>query len=112
MADGEGSTSKNDEIVKAAQNEIAQAMNKAMNNISNNSKDEATSNSLKDSSIVTEQDIEYVEPMKDPYNKAITYLENHNILQLFQVCIYVRTNKCIYLSLNLWFCFGAKIAGI
>ncbi|GFS05099.1 EF-hand calcium-binding domain-containing protein 10 [Elysia marginata] len=24
------------------------------------------------------------EPVEDPYNKAITYLERHNILQLFQ----------------------------
>ncbi|XP_060573362.1 uncharacterized protein LOC132731239 [Ruditapes philippinarum] len=104
MADGEGSTSKNDEIVKAAQNEIAQAMNKAMNNISNNSKDEATSNSLKDSSIVTEQDIEYVQPMKDPYNKAITYLENHNILQLFQQLtasiVYTKPEKPLEYMMN------------
>lgn len=27
----------------------------------------------------------YVEPLPDPYNKAISYLEKHNILQLFQV---------------------------
>ncbi|XP_064603680.1 uncharacterized protein LOC135469086 [Liolophura sinensis] len=26
----------------------------------------------------------YVEPVPDPYNKAISYLEKHNILQLFQ----------------------------
>ncbi|XP_074662364.1 uncharacterized protein LOC141914923 [Tubulanus polymorphus] len=27
----------------------------------------------------------YVDPVEDPYKKAITYLEAHNILQLFQV---------------------------
>ncbi|GFN97685.1 EF-hand calcium-binding domain-containing protein 10 [Plakobranchus ocellatus] len=27
---------------------------------------------------------DYTEPVEDPYNKAISYLERHNILQLFQ----------------------------
>ncbi|CAL1540953.1 unnamed protein product [Lymnaea stagnalis] len=27
---------------------------------------------------------EYVKPFEDPYSKAISYLEKHNILQLFQ----------------------------
>ena len=31
---------------------------------------------------------EYIEPVPDPYNKAIKYLEQHSILQLFQVCIF------------------------
>ncbi|XP_046582278.1 uncharacterized protein LOC124289694 [Haliotis rubra] len=31
-----------------------------------------------------EGDVTYVEPVPDPYNKAIKYLEKHNILQLFQ----------------------------
>ncbi|XP_067681994.1 testis-specific expressed protein 55-like [Haliotis asinina] len=30
------------------------------------------------------EDVTYVEPVPDPYNKAIKYLEKHNILQLFQ----------------------------
>ncbi|KAL8604877.1 hypothetical protein ACOMHN_028505 [Nucella lapillus] len=29
-------------------------------------------------------EINYEEPLPDPYNKAITYLEQHNILQIFQ----------------------------
>ncbi|XP_045181234.2 uncharacterized protein LOC123540343 [Mercenaria mercenaria] len=95
MADGEGSrttdatSSQNqDELVKVAQNEIAQAMNKAMNNISTNSKDNEPSEPLKqnlsEEKQVFEENVDYVEPMQDPYNKAIKYLENHNILQLFQ----------------------------
>jgi hypothetical protein len=28
---------------------------------------------------------EYVEPIQDPYGKAIKYLEKHNVMQLFQV---------------------------
>ncbi|KAK3593421.1 hypothetical protein CHS0354_020179 [Potamilus streckersoni] len=31
-----------------------------------------------------EDDVFYVEPIQDPYQKAISYLEKHNILQLFQ----------------------------
>ena len=34
---------------------------------------------------------EYIEPVPDPYNKAIKYLEQHSILQLFQVCIFKET---------------------
>ncbi|XP_076442948.1 uncharacterized protein LOC143281594 [Babylonia areolata] len=33
---------------------------------------------------VLAHDINYEEPMPDPYNKAINYLEQHNILQIFQ----------------------------
>ncbi|KAK7103887.1 uncharacterized protein [Littorina saxatilis] len=29
-------------------------------------------------------DINYEDPVPDPYNKAISYLEKHNILQIFQ----------------------------
>ena len=31
------------------------------------------------------KDANYIDPVEDPYNKAISYLEKHNILQLFQV---------------------------
>lgn len=37
-----------------------------------------------------EEDVTYVEPVPDPYNKAIKYLEKHNILQLFQVTVSVK----------------------
>lgn len=32
--------------------------------------------------------ITYEEPVPDPFSKAITYLEKHNILQIFQVLIF------------------------
>ncbi|KAH9489097.1 Testis-specific expressed protein 55 [Bulinus truncatus] len=35
---------------------------------------------------------DYVKPMDDPYNKAISYLEKHNIIQLFQTL----TTEVIY----------------
>lgn len=39
-------------------------------------------------SLTAAADIIYEEPVPDPYNKAITYLEKHNILQIFQVIIF------------------------
>nr|KAI8741183.1 testis-specific expressed protein 55-like [Biomphalaria glabrata] len=35
---------------------------------------------------------DYIKPTDDPYNKAISYLEKHNILQLFQTL----TTEVIY----------------
>ena len=96
MADKEGGESvlpSQDELVQAAQSEISQVMNNVMGSMSN--KDNASgemSDFLKQhlsydtiSSGSGHAHVEYVEPMADPYNKAIKYLENHNILQLFQV---------------------------
>ena len=39
-------------------------------------------------SLTAPEDIIYEEPIPDPFNKAITYLEKHNILQIFQVIIF------------------------
>lgn len=99
MADGEGSSSaltpNQEELARVAQNEIAQAMNKAVANVSNNSKEDEQSEfpmqqlSYSTQMVPLEENVEYVEPMQDPYNKAIKYLENHNILQLFQVILIV-----------------------
>ncbi|XP_052769409.1 testis-specific expressed protein 55-like [Mya arenaria] len=55
----------------------------AMGNLSDQTKGEEPSDFLNKQKDAVE-DADYVEPMQDPYNKAITYLENHNILQLFQ----------------------------
>ncbi|KAK7485021.1 hypothetical protein BaRGS_00023799 [Batillaria attramentaria] len=35
-------------------------------------------------SVNAADDMYYMEPAPDPFNKAITYLEQHNILQIFQ----------------------------
>ncbi|KAH3854416.1 hypothetical protein DPMN_096958 [Dreissena polymorpha] len=75
-----------DAILKAAQNEISQVMNSAMGNISAQAGSEKSEFSKTPVShdVVYEEQVDYVEPMQDPYSKAIKYLENHNIMQLFQ----------------------------
>ena len=45
----------------------------------------AESSSTQVTETVVIHDPNYVDPVEDPYNKAISYLEKHNILQLFQV---------------------------
>ncbi|KAK3093382.1 hypothetical protein FSP39_014802 [Pinctada imbricata] len=60
-----------DGIVSRAKDEVAKAMEKAM------------TNQGKDADY--EEVVEYIDPIQDPYGKAIKYLEQHNILQLFQV---------------------------
>ncbi|KAL4223207.1 hypothetical protein ACF0H5_016679 [Mactra antiquata] len=84
MAESENNSGEqlqtNEALALAAQDEIASVMQKAMGNMSNNSTDQTPKNT----SPTEELSTEYVQPMQDPYNKAITYLENHNILQLFQ----------------------------
>ncbi|KAK3093929.1 hypothetical protein FSP39_021909 [Pinctada imbricata] len=59
-----------DGIVSRAKDEVAKAMEKAM------------TNQGKDADY--EEVVEYIDPIQDPYGKAIKYLEQHNILQLFQ----------------------------
>lgn len=89
MADGrvEANADVNQEILKAAQQEISSVLTNAMGNMTPVSNDSGKPESAKQHSTAEEQvpGSEYVQPMQDPYNKAIKYLENHNILQLFQV---------------------------
>ena len=74
-------------MLKAAQNEISSVLSNAMGHMtpapsqSNETPKKGTSAEAQG----TAEDLDYVQPMQDPYNKAIKYLENHNILQLFQV---------------------------
>ena len=63
-----------DDIAMRAKEEIAKAMAKAVENTNANADGDY------------DEIVEYVDPMPDPYGKAIRYLEQHNILQLFQVC--------------------------
>lgn len=90
MADGR--MSEQEEILKAAQSEISQVLTNAMGNMTPQSSNTEMSDFLKqnlslESQVASDrtETPEYVQPMQDPYNKAIKYLENHNILQLFQV---------------------------
>lgn len=67
----------NQEIFSAAAKDtIAIMMNSTLDSVNNKSNNH--------SEIKFEENVEYVEPIQDPYNKAIKYLENHNVLQLFQ----------------------------
>ncbi|XP_062596919.1 testis-specific expressed protein 55-like [Saccostrea cucullata] len=59
-----------DDIVSRAREEIEKTMEKAM--------------ASQQGGQEFEEVIEYVEPIQDPYGKAIKYLEQHDILQLFQ----------------------------
>lgn len=68
---------ENEKILDAARAEIESAMNKAFENVSGTS---GTAGSEE-----KERGQDYVEPIQDPYGKAIKYLEKHNIMQLFQV---------------------------
>lgn len=91
MADGRVNAVDQEEILKAAQHEISQVLTSAMGNMtpqSNESSDKLSQNASGEAQAVAEAP-EYVQPMQDPYNKAIKYLENHNILQLFQVIIII-----------------------
>ena len=64
-------------ILETAKAEIESAMNKAFETMGSG-----------DNAAVPEEkpdEKDYVEPIQDPYGKAIKYLEKHNIMQLFQV---------------------------
>ena len=82
------------ELRKTAEDEVAKAMTGAIANLPNpgNEGDEAKEQSSflrkhlsVEKQTVQEEEVDYVEPMPDPYGKAIKYLEQHNIMQLFQV---------------------------
>ncbi|OWF46427.1 uncharacterized protein LOC110455737 [Mizuhopecten yessoensis] len=89
MADTEQS-GVTDEIADAAKAEIERAMSMALKGVTSLGGDnfEAETNGLEkeleDTSRVVREDVVYMEPIPDPYGKAIKYLEQHNILQLFQ----------------------------
>lgn len=77
------------DIRKAAENEIAKAMDGAFAKLPvSGEQSSVTQKHLSDDKQAVQQDAEYVKPMPDPYGKAIKYLEQHNIMQLFQVCSY------------------------
>ena len=94
-----------DEILKSAQQQVAQAMNSAMGNIGDIPKSDEQSDFLKQNlsaEDMTEEHIDYVEPMQDPYKKAITYLENHNVMQMFQVKYFLIAYDTNYTFVYLW----------
>ncbi|XP_033734063.1 uncharacterized protein LOC117323138 [Pecten maximus] len=68
-----------EDIADAAKAEIEKAMSLALKGIT--SLDDGNS---EDTSRVVKEEVVYMEPIQDPYGKAIKYLEQHNILQLFQ----------------------------
>lgn len=67
-----------EKILQAAKAEIESAMNKAFENVAGGNTAETEESS-------EEKPKDYVEPIQDPYGKAIKYLEKHNVMQLFQV---------------------------
>lgn len=69
-----------EKILQAAKAEIESAMNKAFENVADGN---AAESGTEESS--GEKPKDYVEPIQDPYGKAIKYLEKHNVMQLFQV---------------------------
>ena len=80
------------ELKKTAEDEVARAMEGAIANlpVPGEGDVKAQSSFLKKNLSVEKQNtmeelVEYVEPMQDPYGKAIKYLEQHNVMQLFQV---------------------------
>lgn len=68
-----------EKILEAAKAEIQSAMNKAFENVAG---DGEPNNAAESGGPSEEKD--YVEPIQDPYGKAIKYLEKHNVMQLFQ----------------------------
>ncbi|MEW8548737.1 MAG: hypothetical protein AB2693_34985 [Candidatus Thiodiazotropha sp.] len=78
------------ELKKTAEDEVAKAMEGAIANLPVPGEGDVKEQSsfLKKNLSVEKQNeelVEYVEPMQDPYGKAIKYLEQHNVMQLFQV---------------------------
>lgn len=68
-------------IMETAKAEVETAMNKAFETVAKGARQRQEEAMLND----TFAEQEYVEPIQDPYGKAIKYLEKHNIMQLFQV---------------------------
>lgn len=64
-----------EDIVNRAREEVEKTMEKAM--------------ASQQGGQEFEEVIEYIEPIQDPYGKAIKYLEQHDILQLFQVIRFI-----------------------
>lgn len=67
-------------IMETAKAEVETAMNKAFETVAKGARQRQEEAMLND----TFAEQEYVEPIQDPYGKAIKYLEKHNIMQLFQ----------------------------
>ncbi|XP_071080962.1 testis-specific expressed protein 55-like [Haliotis cracherodii] len=80
LSDSEDMKLKTEESTKSEKvdgiQDVSQELKKAMDSGVNDAMGKTISH--------LEEDVTYVEPVPDPYNKAIKYLEKHNILQLFQ----------------------------
>ncbi|XP_060068447.1 testis-specific expressed protein 55-like [Ylistrum balloti] len=82
-------TGVTDDIADAAKAEIEKAMSLALKGVTNLGDDKletekSGTENEEDTSRVVKEEVVYMEPIQDPYGKAIKYLEQHNILQLFQ----------------------------
>ena len=84
-----------EKVRKTAEDEVEKAMESAMASlpvISPGENQVTEQSSFLRKNLSVEKTVEdevvdtYVEPMPDPYGKAIKYLEQHNVMQLFQVC--------------------------
>jgi len=82
------SLQSSEELAKTAKEEIEKAMSQALFGVSqmeSNSEENVKTETDARPVQAEEEEILYMEPIQDPYGKAIKYLEQHNILQLFQV---------------------------
>ena len=82
------------DILKTALQHVAEAMDSAIGNIGDVPKSNEPSDFLKQylsvEDTTVQDNVDYVEPMQDPYQKAIMYLEHHSIMQMFQVNFFCR----------------------
>ena len=103
MADHETKDSSevdvNEKLRKTAEIEVEKAMENAMASLPVKGAGEsevAEQSSFQKQHLSEEKEVvEYVEPMQDPYGKAIKYLEKHNVMQLFQV-FYITSQMYIF----------------
>lgn len=75
----EGKSGSNQDIVLPSMSSAEDIVNRAREEI------EKTMENAMANQQEFEEIVEYIDPIQDPYGKAIKYLEQHDILQLFQV---------------------------